>query len=116
MKIQLNDTWYITSDSHCFKLCKLETKTDKDGNIEEYLSPICYYTTFNSCLKAFVDERVKEFKNKKLDTLSKDINSIIKEIKNIYDLIDRSNDTHISYLRKLLKNEIDLEELDNEEE
>lgn len=116
MKIQLNDSWYITSDSHCFKLCKLETKTDKDGNIEEYLNPICYYTTFNSCLKAFVDERIKETKNKKLDTLSQHVGSIKKEVENIYKLIDESNDTHISYLRKLLKNEIDLEKLDNEEE
>lgn len=113
MKLQINDVWYISSDSHCFKLCKLETKTDKDGNIEEYLNPICYYTTFNSCLKAFVDERIKETKNKKLDTLSQSINSIKKEVENVYKLIDENNDTHISYLRKLLKNEIDLEKLDN---
>ena len=40
MKFRLCDTWWLTSDKHCFKLCKIEKRVNKyTGEVEEILNP-----------------------------------------------------------------------------
>ena len=66
MKFRLCDTWWITSDKHCFKLCRIEKRVNKDtGEIEEILNPEMYFSRLKGLISAWATEKLKESKSKK---------------------------------------------------
>lgn len=96
MKFKLCDTWWITSDKHCFKLCKVEKRIDKNtGEDEEILDPKMYFSRLKSLIGAWATEKLKESKSKKTKELISDIKEIDKELDKIYEKIDKGFDIYI---------------------
>lgn len=96
MKFRLCDTWWITSDKHCFKLCKIEKRVNKDtGEIEEILNPEMYFSRMKGVINAWATEKLKESKAKKTKELISDIKEIDKELDKVYDKISKGFDIYI---------------------
>lgn len=96
MKFRLCDTWWITSDKHCFKLCKIEKRVNKEtGDVEEILNPEMYFSKLRSVLSAWVTEKLKESKAKATKDLINDIMEISKELDKVYDKISKGFDIYI---------------------
>lgn len=96
MKFRLCDTWWITSDKHCFKLCKIEKRVNKDtGDVEEILNPEMYFSKLRNVLSAWVTEKLKESKAKATKDLINDIMEISKELDKVYDKISKGFDIYI---------------------
>lgn len=96
MKFRLCDTWWITSDKHCFKLCRIEKRVNKDtGEDEEILDPKMYFSRLNSLIGAWATEKLKESKSKNTKELINDIKEIDKELDKIYKKIDKGFNIYI---------------------
>lgn len=96
MKFKLCDTWYITSDKHCFKLCKIEKRVNKNtGEVEEILNPEMYYSRLKGVISSWVTEKLKESKAKSTKELINDIKEIDKELDKVYDKISKGFDIYI---------------------
>lgn len=96
MKFRLCDTWWITNDKHCFKLCKVEKRVNKDtGEIEEILNPEMYFSRMKGVINAWTTEKLKESKSKNTKELINNIKEIDKELDKIYKKIDKGFDMYI---------------------
>ena len=96
MKFKLCDTWWITSDKHCFKLCKIEERINKDtGEVIKILSPEMYFSRLKGLISAWTTEKLKESKSKKTKELINDIKEIDKELEKIYGKINKGFDIYI---------------------
>ncbi len=96
MKFKLCDTWWITSDKHCFKLCRIEKRINKDtGEIEEILNPEMYFSRLKSLINTWATEKLKESKSKKTKEVINDIKEISKELDKIYEKIDKGFNIYI---------------------
>lgn len=96
MKFKLCDTWYITSDKHCFKLCKIEKRVNKNtGEVEEILNPEMYFSRLKGVISSWVTEKLKESKAKSTKELINDIKEVDKELDKVYEKIDKGFDIYI---------------------
>ena len=96
MKFKLCDTWWITSDKHCFKLCRIEKRINKDtGEVEEILNPEMYFSRLKGLISAWITEKLKESKSKKTKELINDVKEINKELDKIYGKINKGFDIYI---------------------
>ena len=96
MKFRLCDTWWLTSDKHCFKLCKIEKRVNKyTGEVEEILNPKMYFAKLKNVISAWATEKLKESKSKETKELINDIKEISKELDKIYEKIDKGFNIYI---------------------
>ena len=108
MNIPLEKDYYISSDKFAFKLYK---------NNKESFRVQGYYTTLNSCIKSYIQEKLKNSKAKSKIDVFKDLEQIQENISNMYKFIDNNGeDIYIGTLNKLLKGKIDLNTIEDNEE
>lgn len=112
MNILLDKDYYISSDKHAFKLYKNIVVNGKDSFRVQG-----YYTTLNSCIKSYIQEKLKNSKAKNESDVFKDLEQIQENITNMYKFIDNNGeDIYIGTLNKLLKGKIDLDTIEDSEE
>ena len=112
MNIPLDKDYYISSDKFAFKLYK-----NNIINGKESFRVQGYYTTLNSCIKSYIQEKLKNSKAKSKSDVFKDLEKIQENITNIYKFIDsKGEDIYIGTLNKLLKGKIDLDTIKDDEE
>ena len=112
MNIPLEKDYYISSDKFAFKLYK-----NNIVNGKESFRVQGYYTTLNSCIKSYIQEKLKNSKAKSKIDVFKDLEQIQENISNMYRFIDSNGeDIYIGTLNKLLKGKIDLDTIKDDEE
>ena len=112
MNIPLEKDYYISSDKFAFKLYK-----NNIVNGKESFRVQGYYTTLNSCIKSYIQEKLKNSKVKSKSDIFKDLEQIQENISNMYKFIDNNGeDIYIGTLNKLLKGKIDLDTIEDNEE
>ena len=112
MNIPLDKDYYISSDKYAFKLYKNIVVNGKDSFRVQG-----YYTTLNSCIKSYIQEKLKNSKAKNKSDVFKDLEQIQENISNMYKFIDNNvEDIYIGTLNKLLKGKIDLDTIEDNEE
>ena len=112
MNIPLDKDYYISSDKYAFKLYKNIVVKGKDSFRVQG-----YYTTLNSCIKSYIQEKLKNSKAKSKSDVFKDLEQIQENITNMYKFIDNNGeDIYIGTLNKLLKGKIDLDTIEEDEE
>lgn len=112
MTIPLDKDYYISSDKYAFKLYKNIVVNGKDS-----FKVQGYYTTLNSCIKSYIQEKLKNSKAKSKSDVFKDLEKIQENITNMYKFIDSNGeDIYIGTLNKLLKGKIDLDTIKDDEE
>lgn len=112
MQVPLDKDYYISSDKYAFKLYKNILTNGKEN-----FRVVGYHTTLSSCIKSYIQEKLKNSKAKSKSDVFKDLEEIQKNISNIYKFIDSNgNDVYIGTLNKLLKGKIDLDTIEEDEE
>ena len=112
MNIPLEKDYYISSDKFAFKLYK-----NNIVNGKESFRVQGYYTTLNSCIKSYIQEKLKNSKAKSKSDVFKDLEQIQENITNMYKFIDSNGeDIYIGTLNKLIKGKIDLDTIEEDEE
>lgn len=112
MNIPLDKDYYISSDKYAFKLYKSIIVKG-----EENFRVIGYYTTLQSCIKSYIQEKLKNSKAKSKSDIFKDLDGILENISNMYKFIEENGeDIYIGTLNKLLKGKIDLDTIKDDEE
>ena len=112
MNIPLDKDYYISSDRYAFKLYKNIVVNGKDSFRVQG-----YYITLNSCIKSYIQEKLKNSKAKSKSDVFKDLEQIQENITNMYKFIDNNGeDIYIGTLNKLLKGKIDLDTIEDNEE
>lgn len=112
MNIPLDKDYYISSDKFAFKLYKNNIVNGKDNFRVQG-----YYTTLNSCIKSYIQEKLRNSKAKSKSDVFKDLEQIQENISNMYRFIDNNGeDIYIGTLNKLLKGKIDLDTIEDNEE
>ena len=96
MQIPLDKDYFISSDSYAFKLYKNILTNGKENFIV-----VGYHTTLSSCIKSYIQEKLKNSKAKSKSDVFKDLEEIQKNISNIYKFIDSNgNDVYIGTLEE----------------
>ena len=112
MQIPLDKDYFISSDSYAFKLYKNILIKGKES-----YRVVGYHTTLSSCIKSYIQEKLKNSKAKNKDDVFKDLEQIQENISNMYKFIDNNGeDIYIGTLNKLLKGKIDLDTIEDDEE
>ena len=112
MNIPLDKDYYISSYRYAFKLYKNIVVNGKDSFRVQG-----YYITLNSCIKSYIQEKLKNSKAKSKSDVFKDLEQIQENITNMYKFIaSNGEDIYIGTLNKLLKGKIDLDTIEEDEE
>lgn len=112
MQVPLDKDYYISSDKFAFKLYKnILTKGKENFRV------IGYYTTLNSCIISYIQEKLKSSKAKNKSEIFEDLENIQKNISKMYKFIESNGENiYIDTLNKLLKGKIDLDTIEEDEE
>lgn len=85
--IRIDDTYFITADSHNYILQEKKINQNEEGKNEERLTNIGYYTTIDNALKGLLKKEIRKYVAK--DTIQT-LKDAVKEFEKIEGRITES--------------------------
>lgn len=103
--VQLENDYYIHTDSRCYRLLKDTKKKNKDG--KEMYKVIGYYSKIEDVLQAYINENVK----KSIQDHDMNVSELLKEIK---ELRNEVHEMFAALPETETAQEADVKEIDDE--
>lgn len=89
MKIKLDDTHTLISDSYCYWIVQEIVPKDKKPYVRRSSG---YTATFSQCVENYIENKIKSLESELISDLAKEIEELKAEVRNWHEVISGKSD------------------------